>query len=45
MTAAKPKWAVLCVRVSTKGQTEGYSLRQQIEALREWCSQLAPGRI
>ncbi len=29
--------AVLYARVSTKAQTEGYSLRQQIEALVRWC--------
>jgi DNA invertase Pin-like site-specific DNA recombinase len=30
--------AVLYARVSTQEQTKGYSIRQQLEALRDWCA-------
>ena len=29
--------AVVYARVSTQEQTKGYSIRQQLEALRSWC--------
>ena len=36
---AGPKTAILYARVSTEEQKKGYSVRQQLEALRSWCEQ------